>query len=1103
MKLTTLLIILSIVQVSGKAFSQITLRHTNIKVTAVLHEIETQSGYVFVYNEDKIQFGSISINLVNASIDEALKVCFKNTDLTYRIVDKNIVLRKMEAPPEPPNYLKILAKPILIIGQVTNTNGQPLSGASVLLKRNKKGVTTDVKGRYVLTIAEPTDTLLFSYLGYDTEIIAASVASKNGSMIDVVLKETTNQMDEMIIQGYGKTSRRLATGNITRISGPELAQQPVMNPILALQGKVAGVIITPTTGNAAGPVKIEIRGRKALNPDFPSDPLYIVNGVPLTVLEVTTENGIARGSGKTAVSRGYGQTGENSGQSPFFSMNPEDIESIEILKDADATAIYGSRGANGVIIITTKKGSPGKTAINFSVNRGVNFATSKVRMLNTEEYLNMRKEAFANDNLTPDALNAYDLLTFDPHKYTDWQSYSQGANSQTNIQGSISGGSELTTYRISTSFGNTNDLNTLRGKNQRGTFGFSLHNQSSNSKLSMDLDANYSVTSVDNVTIDYSITLPPNAPDPFDQQGNLNYTAWGAAHQSYPFQKLKDTNAQSGNTLSSSLGINYSIIKGFSATLRGGYNYSTNLSTVLHPISGHDPFDPRTLPYGNSGFGTTRVNNIVIEPQLDYTALVDKLIIGLLAGGTYQTNNTSGATVHGDRYTDDALLQTITNAGVIKAEDNRATYKYAGVFARVNLNWANKYILNLNGRRDGSSRFGSDSRFGNFYSIGGAYNISDELWAQRILPKAVSSVKLRGSYGITGSDDVGDYKYLTQYGNLSQPDYNGVSPIYPQIQPNTDYHWQVNKSEELSLNIGFLKDRLILQVSAYRSACDNQLVDFLTPNFSGFSSVIANSPAKVVNDGLEFTVQGTLIERREFRWSASFNTGVNRNRLVSYPNLENSPYASQYKLGQSISNTYILKYTGVDPLTGEYTFEDYDHDGFTSYIGGSENKGDAYIAVNTVPEFSGNMTHTFSYKAFSLSANFYIVKQTGKNFLYTSGSGANNNISYERYISRWQKPGDQSLSSKLTTNPGINNSLIAMSTQGYTDASFIRLNSLYLSGRMPAKLCAKIGVSNISLIIQASNIFVLTKYNGPDPSVQNFGFSPATRTLSMGLQCSF
>jgi TonB-linked SusC/RagA family outer membrane protein len=1101
MKLSILLLIISIAQVSGKAFGQITIHQQNAKMTSILRVIEQQSGYVFVFNEDKIKFGTVSIDINNASIKETLDACFKNTDIAYQIINKNVVLHKKEeiAAAKSPQYTFL--QPVLVIGQVTNAQRQPLIGATVLVKRLKTGVTTDLKGRYVLKTADPADTLLFSYLGYETQVIALSNRIKSNPIIDVVLSETTNQMDEVVVQGYGKTSRRLATGNITRVAGEELVKQPVMNPILALQGKVAGVIITPTTGSASGPVKIEIRGRKALNPEFPSDPLYIINGVPQTVLEVFGRT--ASGDGTPAYSRGFDQSGITPGQSPFFSINPQDIESIEVLKDADATAIYGSRGANGVIIITTKKGKPGKARVNFSANRGVNFATRFYEMLNTEQYLAMRKEAFFNSGEIPTATSAYDLLTFDQNRYTDWQRYTKGANSQTDYQGSISGGSELTTYRIGASLGITNDINTISGKNQRGTFSLSLHNQTADQRFSMDFDASYSLVDVDAITLRQNITLPPNAPDPFDEQGNLNFAGWGAAHASYPFGDLKNTQSQSGNALSSSMGLNYNIVKGLSATLRGGYNTNLNTVTALRPIAGQDPLAP-TVRYGSAQFGTTRSKNVIIEPQFNYNALISKGSLSLLAGGTYQVNTTNGIELNGSNYTDDALLGTITNAPTVKAIDRMARYKYAGVFARVNFNWDGKYIINLNGRRDGSSRFGVDSRFGNFYSIGAAWNISDETWVKRVLPEAISLIKIRGSYGITGSDAVGDYKYLTQYGNpTGQGDYNGVSPIMPQIQPNSDYHWQVNKSTEISLDLGFFKDRLNFNVSAYRSYCDNQLIDFMTPAFTGFSSVVANSPAEVVNDGIEFQLNGSFIQSKNFRWSASFNTGFNRNRLLSYPNLDKSPYASIYKIGSSVSNTYVLNYLGIDPLTGEYTFEDYDKNNSINIVGGPESRGDKYIAVKTVPDFTGNMTHTFAYKGFSLTANFYIVKQKGKSYLYTVGSGTNTNISVERYNTRWQKPGDQALTSKLTVTPSAYSGFISQSTQGYTDASFIRLNSLHLAGSLPDRFARKLGVSNLSLNVSASNIFVITKYKGLDPVVQNFGGTLPMRTISMGLNSAF
>jgi TonB-linked SusC/RagA family outer membrane protein len=1098
MKLSLFLLIISMTHVSGKVFGQITIHQKNAKMTSVMRLIEAQSGYVFIFNEDKIKFGTVNIDINDVTVRQALEACFKATEIDYQIINQNIVLHKKENP----GPVKVTVQPLLVVGKVTNTRNEPLNGASVLLKRTRTGVATDLQGRYVLKTAETTDTLLVSFLGYQTAVIPLGNRIIDNPTVDVVLEEATNQMDQVVIQGYGLTSRRNTTGNIAKVSGAELTKQPVLNPLIALQGRVAGVIITPTSGAALGPVKVEIRGRKALNPDFPSDPLYIVNGVPLTVLEVRG-NTVSQDDGNTAWSRGYDQTGLTEGQSPLASINPEDIESIEILKDADATAIYGSRGANGVILITTKKGKAGKAEFNFGAARGVNFVTRFYDMLNTEQYLAMRREAFANAGETPTATNAYDLLTFDQNRYINWQRYNLGSNIQSDYQGNVSGGSELTTYRIGASFSTTNDHNTISGENNRGTFSLALQNRSANQRFNMDFSASYAIVENDVITLNRMITLPPNAPDPFDEQGNLNYAAWGPANGSYPFSTLKNSLAQKGNALTSSLGLNYNIIKGLSATMRAGYNTNTNLITALFPIAGLNPFATGNK-FGTARFGTTRSNNIIIEPQLNYSALINKGALSVLLGGTYQRNNTSGGEISGLDYTDDALLGTITTAPRVQAVDRAAKYLYGGIFARINFNWDGKYIINLNGRRDGSSRFGLNSRFGNFYSLGAAWNASDEGWLKKILPTAISLIKFRGSYGITGSDAVGDYKYLTQYGNSnSQGDYNGIQPIFPQIQPNEDYHWQVNRSTELSFDLGFFKDRINFNVSAYRQYCDNQLIDLTTPDFTGFASVVANSPAEVVNDGIEFQLSGVLIKKKNFTWSATINTGKNRNRLISYPNLEKSVFASRYRIGSSISNTFVLKYTGIDPLTGEYTFEDFDKNNKIEILGGQNNRGDKYIAVSTVPDFSGNMNQTWTYKGFSLTANFYIVKQMGKSYLFTQNAGASNNISIERYNTRWQKPGDQALTSRVTVSASAFDGYVSQSSQGYTDASFIRLNSLYLSGALPQRWVKSMGMANVSLSASASNLFVITNYKGLDPVVQNFGGSLPTRTISFGLNTNF
>ena len=367
----------------------------------------------------------------------------------------------------------------------------------------------------------------------------------------------------------------------------------------------------------------------------------------------------------------------------------------------------------------------------------------------------------------------------------------------------------------------------------------------------------------------------------------------------------------------------------------------------------------------------------------------------------------------------------------------------------------------------------------------------------------MSFLKFRGSYGITGSDAVGDYQFLTQWGNVAAlTTYNGVAPLVPQIQANNNFQWQSNRKSEVGMDLGFIADRINLQVVYYSNSCDNQLVAFPTPNFTGFSSVIANSPANVRNSGWETSINASLINKKKFSWSVNFNIGINTNRLLSYPALDKSPYFSTYKIGQPLTNQYVFKYLGVDPLTGSYVFEDHSHDGILTSdtrVSPGTVDDDRYIAVNLAPKYFGGFSQQFRYKNWYLSANFSFKKGIGNNFLKSSYAQLSN-ISQWEYDNRWQKPGDIALALKLTNATVFSN--FSSSDGNYTDASFIRLRTVALSYSLPASLANKAHLSNLSFNINAQNLFVITKFKGGDPEAGGFGSMPQTRTITAGISCT-
>lgn len=1114
MRLTVFLCIVCL-HISAKGVSQkVTVKETNVPLKKVLNQIEQQSGYLLFYDDDLLDGAlNVTVDVKDATIEKALDESLKTASLIYRIVEKNVVIKRKEVHPYLPYSPSVEDSTVTITGFVRNEAGTPLQAATIRVRGMSRGAYTDQNGRYTLKQVPPKSVLTVSCIGYLPE----EVSTGSAGPLEVTLKEYASNLDETVVIAYGTTTRRYATGNITSVKAADIEKQPVQNPLMALQGRVPGLVISQQSGYEHGPVRVEIRGRNSVNAMFTSDPLYIIDGVPLTILDLGATREPQQGF--SAVSRGIDQSGlsPNGGQNPLYNMNPADIESIEVLKDADATAIYGSRGANGVIIITTKKGKPGQTSFDLNYSQGVSFVTRKWDMLNTEDYVAMRREAFKNDGLTPGPVAgtpgyAPDLYVWDTTRYTDWQKYVWGnTGSWSQAQASISGGTAQTSFRVAGTYNRSTDITTRSGANQRSALSFNLSNQSLDQRFKMTFTGNYSYTDVNIInTISGGVnTLVPNAPAPFDEDGNLNFKEWRISGGFFPFSSLLNPFTTKTNMLQSNLQLSYNVYRGFTAKVSLGYNNTTNEQVSLTTIASQDPLYSTTKPTGSASFGSNKVNNWIIEPQLEYSGLMfGKGRLTALAGGTLQTNETNGMRVNGDGYTNDALLRSITNAATITSSENVGQYKYAGVFARIGLRWANRYILSLNGRRDGSSRFGPGNQFGNFGSVGAAWILSEEPWLAKALPAMVSFVKLRGSYGITGSDAVRDYQFVSQWGNLAPGQllpYNGIPTLSPQIQPNPDFHWQVNRKMEGALDLGFFKDRLSLSVAYYRNRCDNQLVNYPTPLYTGFAGVVANLPADVLNAGWEGTVNAAIIEGKKFSWRADFNISTNGNKLLAYPNIEKSPYYDKYIIGQPLNLYYVYHLTGINTATGRYQFEDYNKDGEIKRVNGippGTGADDRYIRLLTTPRFFGGLNNQFTYKKWQFTTFLEFVRKQG--FNSNAGTpGRMSNISKWQYENRWLYPGHNSEAPGLTTLNDISYSNFGTSDGYFTDASYIRLKTVALSYSLPEQIARKIRMNRVAINMNAQNLFTITNFKGIDPDVTQFGSMPPVRTITAGLSCSF
>lgn len=1099
MKLTAILLLTACLQVSAKGYSQrVTLSVKDAPLEKVFASIERQTDYNFMYNHELLKTGRpVSIQLKDATLEEILLACFKEQPFTYAIVNKLIVIKGKNGTivSSSAEWIRMNTPPstVDIRGRVINKEGEPLASATVVLKRTGRGTQTDANGNFSLKDVNPNDILEISYTGYNTQ----SLKIGDRTTFTFILDFANNELDQLIVQAYGQTTRRLATGNIAKVTSEEIAKQPVINPLQALQGRVPGLVVTQTSGFASAPFKVELRGRNNINDRITSDPLYIIDGVPLTISEIAGSSSYINGPS------GFSQNGISTpagGQSPFFSINPEDIESIEVLKDADATAIYGSRAANGVILITTKKGKSGKANFNININQGVSQVTRYWDMLNTQQYIEMRKEAFNNDNITMTQSNAYDILTWDTTRYTDWQKYTWGRTGKTtDVQMGLSGGNNQTTFRISTGYNHRGAITSVSGSDQRASASFNLAFRGYNNRFNLSFSNSYSFSQSDMVHMPGTnvVRLAPNTPDVIDSIGKLNYSGWKPAN--YPVANLFQPYTAKTNFLNSNLTISYQLLNGLSFRSSFGYNSSNVKQTKFTPISS---LDPNTSPTGIAIFGSSDISNWIIEPQIEYNNLISKGKFSILIGSTIQSNSTEGQSVTGSGYTSDLLLKTISNAPSKNANEFLGQYRYAAIFGRITYNWANKYILNLSARRDGSSRFGEGKQFGNFGAFGVAWIFSQESLFKKHL-QFLSFGKIRGSYGTTGSDAIGDYQYLTRWSSSGTFPYSGSPSLLPLQHANDQYHWPTNRKLEAAIDLGVLKDRISLSIAWYRNRCNDQLISFPLALYTGFNTVTANSPAFVQNTGWEFNITGKIIATKNFNWSLNFNTGINRNKLLSYPNIEQSPYANLYMVGKSLNIVKKLHYTGVDPQTGLYTFEDLNKDGNISRTNGT---ADDRIIFDVNPKFTGGLGTNLSYKGIELSSFFYVVKQIGINALYSFGAnpGTRNNTSTYMFNNRWQNPGDIAKIAKFTTGSGgPSYSNFYDSDGAYTDASFIRLSNLSLSYSLPETFIRKAGIQAIRLRVSAQNLFTITNYKGIDPETQNFGGMPPAKVITGGLNFNF
>lgn len=1122
MRLTAFALLAFSLHVGARAVSQsITYSGKNVSLEAVFNAIEKQTGYVAFYDYRQIAGARpVTLDVKNEPLTAFLDRCFKDQPFGFSIENKTIIIKhkamlvQIQADPE------IQPSPPDIHGRVMDSTGNPLAGASVSIKGTKIVVMTDQRGNFTLKGPVDEARVIISYVGYVPREIEVNAHNSAFILNGIVLKHNDNPLDEVHVIAYGTESQRFSVGSNGFITSKDIEDQPVTNILQAMEGRVAGLIVTPSSGVPGSQVSLQIRGQNTIQNSAGSSylhpydqPMIFVDGVPFaTQNNNINQIGISLSSDGTSLNGITGFTGLNG-------INPADIESISILKDADATSIYGTQGNNGVILITTKKGKVGKSSFNLDVNSGINAVAKPIKLLNTPQYLQMREAALQSDGTTITPANALyypDLTVFDQNKYTNW--YNQffvRTPVTTTVNAQVSGGSVRNTYLVSGGYTHQDYNYPGNHADDRFTLHSNLHNVSQNNKLTLDFTSDFSY---DHNNAGYfqassgGYQLPPNMPNLLDSNGNLVWNYKGVAFSTQQFYaSLKKTSLLEAYLWNESVNVMYKVLPGLNITAMLGYNNTTTVENQEIPANSQSP---SINPKGVATFANGMAQAFNINPQINYARTIGKGSLSVLVGGTYRKMLDRETVLSGSNYANDNLLGSINAAPTVTASDSYSLNKYSEAFGRLTYIYDQKYILRLTGNRDGSSNFGPGRQFGNFWSGGLGWIFSEEQFFKMLRP-VIGYAKLSGNYGTSGSNGVQPYQFQPFWGPIpNTTPFQGMAAYQPLNLYNPDYSWDNKRSLNLALDLGLFDQRLSVNATYYRNTEGNQLTSYPLPIIAGFSSVLENLNAEVQNTGWEFSLTSNNIRSKNISWSSTLNlTFGPSNKLLSFPGLENSSYANQYVVGMPTTISYLYRYKDVNPTTG--LFEFYNAKGevtSTPLSGRASQGGDQVPVAYNMPKFEGGLNNDFRYKRLTLTLFFQFQKETVQNWLYAAYGGATipggmANFPIGLSGNYWQNPGDNKPLERLTASYGTAFSAASsfgQSTGAYSSETFVRLKTLALSYNLPNTFIRKAGLTGCRLSVLAENLLTFTNYKMGDPEQPgSFNIIPLQRTVLCRISFNF
>ncbi|WP_134091586.1 TonB-dependent receptor [Olivibacter sp. XZL3] len=939
---------------------------------------------------------------------------------------------------------------------VDGGDNSALSGVSVLIKGTTQGTKTGTDGKFQLQTNVANAVLVFKFLGYETKELSVD----NQSQISVQLHATENLMEEVVITGYGGAqSRRTVTSAISQVKAEEIANIPASSSDQLLQGRASGVQVSSNSGTPGGGVSVRIRGTSSINAS--SEPLYIIDGIPM---QSNNLSGLSIGGGIT---------------NPMADINPADIESMEVLKDASATAIYGARAANGVVLITTKRGANKKAVINIGAYMGGQEITKKPGVVDGPSFEMLMNEVAENAGNPAPYSNPASALN------TDWASPILRTGQLRNVDLSISGGGEKVRYMIS---GN----NFLQE-------GIMKNSDFSRTTTRVNLD----FTPIDKLNMGTSILYSHNSRKRLRNDDNISGGLEGTFfyppnHGIYnedgsyfkiptfenPLAAINETTI--GMLTNRFLGTVFAEYE-FIPNLKLKSNFSFDYSNVAESVYDNSKTNNGSAVGGVAQRLGTNNSNWIQENVLSYRFTAAGHNLNALIGTTFQQSRTDVATSTGQGFPSDAF-QEIVAAAVLRSSSTSTSYGIASFFSRVDYNYQSKYLFTMNLRRDGSSRFGSENKWGTFPSVGLGWVLSEESFMQNL--GFLSTVKLRGSYGVTGNQSgINDFQSLGLWGGGAYADLAGIAPTQ---LANPNLKWETTNQLDLGIEFGLFKDRMHIDIDYYNKHTKDLLLAVSIPRTTGFDQLVQNF-GEMRNRGVELGINADVLgPSSALKWDLGFNIATNKNRILKLAapfNVYNRDIY-RYEEGGEMFSFYLHPQTGVNPQTGAIEFEDVNGDGEFDV------NNDRRIVGSANPDFFGGITNSFKWKGFDLSAFLqytYGNDQLNWNRFFQEHGGTRSTNFSTSQLDRWQQPGDITMIPRMTAD---NYASDIRPSRFLEDGSYMRLKNITVGYSLPASFAKKIGMSTARVYVSGQNVFTITNYTGLDPELTG----TASNTLTQGIE---